>query len=188
MLQTVKQILGSASRSRAINRFELFIKILFAYLAFVGLGSFPLFIAEEQSQILCWSNFPAMSERRYDLVQMNLDSLGETVRFMRAVNKYWMWMCPPQKRSYEIYADGLDGYIKTHESIILGSSPELYLDRTVSVKFRAQSQKPVQDGVLLKNNKFNVIINKNFNLKSEYLDVSGKIQNIDGIGTVIDMR
>ncbi len=188
MLQTVRQILGKASRSKAIDRFELFIKILFAYLAFVGLGSFPLFIAEEQSQILTWSNFPAMSERRYDLVQTNLDSLEVTIKFMRAVNKYWMWMCPPQRRSYAIYADGLEQYIRTHEAIILGSSPELYLGRTVSAQFKVQSKRKITDGTVLQNHRFNVIINENFNLDSDYTHVSGKIQKIEGIGIVIDMR
>lgn len=181
-------LIKSLNKSNIALRINVFIKILFAYLAFVGLGSFPLFIAEEQSQILCWSNFPAMSERRYDLVQMNLDSLGETVRFMRAVNKYWMWMCPPQKRSYEIYADGLDGYIKTHESIIIGSNPELYTGRHVSIKFKAQSSKPVAEGMILQNNRIKVLTNQLFKSNLEFIDVSGIVVDHIDHGIMIDIR
>lgn len=176
---------NKSSRAGLMKWVNVAMKTLFAYLAIVGIGSFALFIAQEQSQILTWSNFPAMDERRYDLVKMNLDSLEATTDFIRTVNFWWMWLCPPQKRSYEIYADGLRGYIETHKQIILAHEPKLYSGEQIAIKLNYKSIERKKGRIVLRARKLAVFVDSVPDTRP--IEISG-ILRTNQSGAYIDIR
>jgi len=114
--------------------YGLFLKTLFAYLAFVGIFGFSLFIMEEASQVIMWANFSATDQHRFDLVKKNCEAIKRINQYGRTLNKYAGWLNPFQMMAYDAFHDGTDLYADTLLQQALAGDPSLFIGEKISVQ------------------------------------------------------
>jgi len=113
-----------------------FLKFLLAYIAFIGIFGFSLFICEEGSQVIMWSNFSALDANRYDLVKINYEAIEKTNETFDLINKYFMWCNPFQQWGYEAYSVAMTNYTNTMKAICIARAPSLYIGDKVTIRFK----------------------------------------------------
>ena len=143
-----------------MGKFHLWLKAILTYLALSGVFGFSCFLMQEGAQLLSFANFSASDTHQYQLMKQNTEYMTEIKKSIRFLNKYFLWLVPPQQKSYEHYATSLELYIKTLEMEIMASAPELFIDEIVTLDFKYQSYSPGKNNLfVLKNKKVKVIIN-----------------------------
>ncbi len=143
------------------KRFSIFLKAILTYLAISGVFGFSCFLMQEGAQMLSFANFSASDTKQYQLMKVNLEYMSEIEDSINFLNKYFLWLIPPQQKSYEHYANSLGLYIKTLEMEVLANAPELYLDQEINMQFQYASYKPGKNNLfVLKNKKIKIITNK----------------------------
>ena len=113
-----------------------FLKSLLAYIAFIGIFGFSLFICEEGSQVIMWSNFSALDANRYDLVKINYEAIEKTNETFDLINKYFMWCNPFQQWGYEAYSVAMTNYTNTMKAMCIARAPSLYIGDKVTIRFK----------------------------------------------------
>ena len=159
IMDVLKKINFKIVLQKPIETINIILKCFFFYLAFVGIFGFSLFLAEEQSQILVWSGFPSQDTGRYDLLRENCEMIKATNDTAKVINKWVMWLMPPQKWAYGEYHKSMDQYIKNINALILANDPEVYLNEHVSIQFKYNTFKPAKNGLwIAQSNKVKVIL------------------------------
>lgn len=117
---------------KTINKLLKFIAL---YIAVAGLISFSCFIMEESIQLLSFANFSASDTRSYGLMYDNLQDMKKINNSLHFLNKYFLWMLPPQRMGYGHYVTSTDLYIATLKQEILANRPSLFIGQEISFKF-----------------------------------------------------
>ena len=142
-----------------LGRLKEFLKFGALYLAFAGVFGFTIFIMEEGIQLLSFANFSASDTRSYGLMKENLDLMKDINSSLKSINKYFLWLIPPQQIGYNRYAQATDQYIKTLEAEIMANQPGLYANQRVSIIFKHNSYSKAKNGLYVaKNKKVKVIM------------------------------
>jgi len=105
------------------NSINIFLKIFYFYLAFIGIFSFSAFIMEEANQILTFSQFSASSHRNYAAMKDTIELSDKINKSMRFIADYALWLIPPQQIAYRAYADSQDQY----------NQPDLFLNQHINI-------------------------------------------------------
>ncbi len=160
-----------------LSKFKEFLKFGALYLAFAGVFGFTIFIMEEGIQLLSFANFSASDTRSYGLMK---DINGS----LKAINKYFLWLIPPQQIGYNRYAQATDQYIKTLEAEIMANQPGLYANQYVSINFKHNSYSKAKNGLYIaKNKKVKVIMTQP--PESKFIHITGMArpdpETLDGI-------
>jgi hypothetical protein len=168
------------------SRLLLLLRGFYVYLAFVGIFAFSLFIAQEATQIVIWANFNGLSEKRYNLVKANLDFLEDINNTGKFINKYFMWINPVQKWSYNAFHRGTDQYINTIQAAVLAHEPALYADQAITFEFKYTSSSRLESGDWeLRNRDISVRVPERPD--GEYINIQGVIRKLPGGRVVIDL-
>jgi len=117
-----------------------------AYIAFIGIFGFSLFICEEGSQVIMWANFSSMDANRYDLVKINYEAIEKTNGTFDLINKYFMWCNPWQQWGYEAYSVAMTNYTNTMKAICIARDPSLYINTQVTIRFEYKRAQVLSDG------------------------------------------
>lgn len=131
--------LGSEAYSAVkilLVRFDKALKFIALYLAVAGVFGFSCFMMEESIQLLSFANFSASDTRQYQLLKENLDAMERINSSLKWMNKYCLWIVPPQWLGYRHYASSTDLYIQTLRAEVLANEPACFLGEQVSVHFR----------------------------------------------------
>jgi len=158
-----------------LGRLTDFLKIIALYLAFAGVFGFTIFIMEEGIQLLSFANFSASDTRSYYLMKENLELMRSINGTLKTVNKYFLWLVPPQQVGYDKYAQATDQYIKTLEAEIMANEPGLYINQYVSIRFKYDSYTAAKNGLYVATNKRVKVILKQ-PPASGIIQVSGIVQ------------
>ena len=171
--------------SKIFENTEFILKCFLFYMAFAGIFSFSCFIFEEQQQILVFSNFPSQDTRRYDLLKENCEMLEQSNRVAKFVNKWFVWMLPPQQIAYRYYFESIDQYIVNIEGLILAKDPSLFIGEHITMVFRYTNFKKAKNGLwIASNGKVKVVLSQEPATKS--LKLSGVLRpDPDRAGGVI---
>jgi len=167
-----------------MGKFKEFLKFGALYLAFAGVFGFTIFIMEEGIQLLSFANFSASDTRSYGLMKENLELMRNINGSLKAINKYFLWLIPPQQIGYTRYAQATDQYIKTLEAEIMANQPGLYANQYVSINFKHNSYSKAKNGLYIaKNKKVKVIMTQP--PESEFIHITGMArpdpETLDGI-------
>lgn len=155
-----------------LKKINIILKIFFFYLAFVGIFGFSLFILEEQSQILVWACFPSQDTHRYDLLKQNCEMIKATNQTGQFINKWFMWMMPPQQLAYRAYHESMDQYVVNIMALILANEPGLFIGQQIKFKFYYKSWQRKQNNLYeIVHNKIKVL--QNFEPGQKFIQVTG---------------
>jgi len=170
---------------KAFKNIDIFLKCFFFYLAFVGIFGYSVFIMQEGAQLLSFSNFSASDTRQYALLRQNIDYMSEINKSIRFFTKYFLWMIPPQHKSYFHYANSIELYVETLRAEILANDPSVYLNEHISLTFKYNSFKKAKNGLwIASNGKVKVILISEPESKS--IEISGILRaDPDKAGGVI---
>jgi hypothetical protein len=159
------------------TRLLLILKLFYIYLAFVGIFAFALFIAQEATQVVIWSNFNGLSEKRYNLVKENLEYLEDINKTGRFINKYFMWINPVQRWGYNAFHRGTEHYVKTIAASVLANEPSLYMGQYMTFEFRHSQYSQIEGGQYLATfGKVSVILSDMPANTNKYYTVSGLVR------------
>jgi len=159
--QFLKYIQDNFVAWQVFQRIKIVLQCFYLYLAFAGIFGFSLFIAEEIMQINMWANFAASDANRTDLILKNCATIEKTNNISKSINKYFMWLLPPQQWAYEALGEGVDVYLETQRAYVLARSPELFIGQDIKIDFMYKSYTPGKNNLfVLKNQKVKVIVNK----------------------------
>lgn len=170
---------------KALKNINTFLKIFFFYMAFAGIFSFSCFLIEEMQQVTIWSGFPSQDTGRYDLLKENCELLARSNKTAKFINKWFVWMLPPQQIAYRYYFESIDQYIKNIEGLILAKDPSLFIGEYKAITFKYNSFKKGKNGLWIAyNGKVKVILDDEPVTKS--LKLSGRLRaDPDKAGAVI---
>jgi uncharacterized membrane protein YcgQ (UPF0703/DUF1980 family) len=171
------------------NSINIFLKVFYFYLAFIGIFSFSAFIMEEANQILTFSQFSASSHRNYAAMKDTIELSDKINKSMRFIADYALWLIPPQQIAYRAYADSQDQYNHVLRQEILANQPDLFLGQYVNITgFKYLSYGRTDKGHWeLKNRDITVIVSQDklaYGPTTESLPVAGKLRRLDGRLTV----
>ena len=158
--------------SKILENTDLILKCFLFYMAFAGIFSFSCFLIEEMQQVTIWSGFPSQDTGRYDLLKENCELLEKSNKTAKFINKYFVWMLPPQQIAYKYYFESIDQYIKNIEGLILAKDPSLFIGTYKTMLFRYNSFKKAKNGLwVASNGKVKVILEEEPATKS--IQISG---------------
>ncbi len=144
-----------------IAKFHLWLKAILTYIALSGIFGFSCFLMQEGSQMLSFANFSASDTHQYQLMKQNIEYMEEINKSIRFLNKYFLWLIPPQQKSYEHYANSLELYIQTLEMEVMANAPILYTGQEITIDFMYKSYTPGKNNLfVLKNQKVKVIVDQ----------------------------
>ena len=148
--------LGSARKG-----LKLVLKLLYAYLAIIGLFGFSCFIFEEATQQIVFSCFSAKDANRYDLLKKNCELLEDINSHLDTVNTMFMWMQPLQMWAYGDFVKSTDQYIMVTRAMCLARDPDLFINEQINTWFKYKTAQLLPSGKwLLKSGKIVVLTNK----------------------------
>lgn len=147
-LLTVKNLFSSATLKMKLYllRFSTFLKWAAVYLAVAGTFSFSCFLMEESIQLLSFAQFSASDTKQYHLMKRNLDLMEEVNSNLKFINKWFVWMVPPQRLGYGFYTQATDHYIDTLKAEVMANDPSVYAGEQVSLYFTARKVVTAQNG------------------------------------------
>ena len=122
------------------------LKGLIAYMALVGLVTFPLFIMEESHQVLTFGTWPAQDAKRWDLVMTGTSMMEKNLIIMDRVNTYFGWIQPLAWLSYRAYHESAEFYTEALRAKVFAYAPELFVGEHVQFRFKPNSISTLEDG------------------------------------------
>lgn len=122
------------------------LKGLIAYMALVGLVTFPLFIMEESHQCLTFGTWPAQDAKRWDIVLTGVELMEHNTELLGTVNKYFGWVQPLALISYNSYKKSAEFYTEALRAKVFAHSPELFVGQPVEFRFKPNSISTLEDG------------------------------------------
>ena len=149
-----EKLVSLKSKSGKIkDNINLFLKMFYFYLSFVGIFGFSLFIAEESIQTIVFGSFAAQTAHRYDLLKTNIEAIEGITKTSRTINTWCMWINPFQYWSYGAFLDGSELYVTSVKALILANAPELYINEKISMAFKPDSYSAAQNNLFIAENR-----------------------------------
>ena len=127
-----------------------------AFLAVLGIFTFPLFILEEATQMTVWGTWQADKNSMYILKEgiQVVERLNATAKFINSVGG---WLHPLSYKSYKGWTAATDFWIMASKTKVLAFDPKLMDGEEVEILFRPDKTELETDRTILKNGPVSVI-------------------------------
>lgn len=125
--------------------FSKFTKLLYAYVAIVGIFGFSCFIVEESVQMLTFANFSADDAGKCDLILENCNRMDQMADHLETINTVFMWLQPVQMYAYDDFVISTRQYVRTQRQVCLARAPELFVNQSVDMQFSYRSARRSTD-------------------------------------------
>lgn len=159
-------------------------KLFWAYMAVVGLITFPLFIMEESIQTATWGTWSAQTAKDPKLQLAGIRIIEKINIAMDTINRTLGWIQPLSMLSYDAYSQATQIYVDSVRAKLLAHDPEVFEGERVSCEFTPRTIQVLEDGrYLLQNGKIAVIVDTE--PKMEPMKIEGIMRQVNGRMTIV---
>jgi hypothetical protein len=172
--------------SKALRSLKTVLTVFLTFLTIWGVVGFGLFILEESSQVLMFSQWAAADVNRWDIILEGTDLMTKTNNTSKTINKYFGWVNPISYMSYKAYTDATDIFIASAIAKVFANDPSLFIGRTISFKFTPTRTENLASGNYKLTNRNLHVFSKTSPGLSGSIQVSGVLTR-DGRQLIVDM-
>jgi hypothetical protein len=146
-------------RTRFHRRWQLAWGAAKVYLVVLGFFSFPMFIAEEATQVAIWGTWQA-SKNDMPVLYQGVRTVQTINRLERGINTWLGWLHPIGYQAYNQWCDATDYWIQASTVKILDHEPGLLEGEAVTIPFRAQNYDLAKDHVEARSGRVAVLLDE----------------------------
>ncbi len=130
-----------------------------------------------------FGTWPAQDAKRWDLVIRGADTIRATNRTLKIINYAVGWIQPIAFLAYRRYAISQDFYVDALLAKCFAHAPEMFIGRTIHVKFFIQRIEHQGTEIWLRNGRTIVITDKE--PETLVVMVDGRVHQRDGITVIV---
>ena len=186
MTKKINTTAALIANSKALSRLKTTLTVFLALLTIWGIIGFGLFILEEASQVLMFSQWAAADVNRWDIIMEGTDLMKKTNDTSKVINKYLGWVNPISYMSYKAYADATDIFIKAALAKVLANEPSLFIGRNVGFSFKPKRTENLSDGSFAHTNRNIKVLTQETVDDKGYIRAVGILEKV-GNKLIVDM-